>query len=67
MIKIDCKYIKDTVENREIMTEKFGKITPFSDFSYIEFNHITKIWRTCFMIEWLYCEQPVLSNINDLV
>lgn len=61
-------YIKDTDENRRIMTQKYGinKLGDLWDYSYIELDTDTNEWRTCLSFEWLYRNQPSLKNINDL-
>ena len=63
------KYIKDTDNNRGVLTLKLGnpKFVQNWEHSYIEINTKEKTWRTCNSFEWLYRNQPPLMNINHLI
>ena len=65
----NIKYIKDTENNRGVLTLKLGnpKFVQNCEYSYIEVNTKEKTWRTCFSFEWLYRNQPPLMNINQLI
>lgn len=62
------KYISDTNENREILSNRFGKPTfQFDSYTYIEIDLLNKTWRSCLGYEWLYRNTPPLTSIDDLL
>lgn len=68
----NIKYIKDTLENREILKNKFGgKHDMFglydNQFSYIKFNTQTKEWTPSLDFEWLYRNPPILTPIEEII
>ena len=58
-------WIRDSFENRFILETKFGKPKiEFPGFGYIEFDIIEKSWTTTPAFQWLYSNQPPLTDIN---
>jgi hypothetical protein len=61
----DKLWVKDSVENRLFFKCKFGEAKyEHPDFAYIEFDMKTKSWKPTFSFQWLYTNQPPLTNID---
>lgn len=61
-------YVEDNPDNFTTLTKKLGPIKALIDRekTYLEINLNNKTWRKCFSFEWLYRNQPKLSDIKDL-
>lgn len=61
------KYVKDTMDNRDIMWELLGNGWIYTNEEcYIVVDTYNKTWRTSFYFEWLYRNPPPLTEIEDL-
>ena len=64
-------YIKDTIENRTLLSLRYGN-QPCPDiflhqYSYIKFNIIEGTWTSSFDFEWLYRNTPPLTPIEEII
>jgi hypothetical protein len=61
-------WVKDSLQNRLLFENEFGETKlKFDDYAYIEFNTIDRTWNTTFSFQWLYTNQPPLTDINELI
>ena len=66
------RYIIDNEENRLLMKEYFGKSTydvviNSLGYCYLEFDIKTHKWKPSFSYQWLYTNQPPLTDIIDII
>lgn len=64
----NIKVLINTPENVSYLKNKFGEPTFFCDLgsTYLEFDTMTKEWRSNFDHVWLYRDIPPIINVTEL-
>ena len=63
------KYVRDTIENRKLLSEKFGdsKMSHANIQTYLVIDAENKVWDPTFDFQWLYTNQPPLTPIDEIL
>ncbi len=63
------RYVRDTPENRKLLSEKFGdsKISNLNQQTYLVIDIESKKWDITFDFQWLYTNQPPLTPIDEIL
>lgn len=63
------KYVRDTIENRKLLSEKFGdsKMSHANIQTYLVIDVENKVWDPTFDFQWLYTNQPPLTPIDEIL